>query len=108
MIAGGYGSRSIGSNEISHHVDAANIGVYYDRRRKAIHREAMNAGATRRCGAKYSSIDGFLGTGEQITTTLSGGSNCDDYRDHVITLHATDSDAHEATDQIHVVVSIFC
>jgi hypothetical protein len=56
----------------------------------------------------YSSIDGFLGTGKQITTTLSGGSNCDDYRDHIITLHATDSDAHEATDQIHVVVSIFC
>jgi len=56
----------------------------------------------------YSSIDGFLGTGKQITTTLSGGSNCDDYRDHIITLRATDSDAHEGTDQIHVVVSIFC
>ncbi|HUF54249.1 MAG TPA: S8 family serine peptidase [Dehalococcoidia bacterium] len=55
-----------------------------------------------------SSIDGFLGTGEQITATLSGGSNCADYRDHVITLQATDSDSHEVTDEIHVVVTIFC
>jgi len=55
----------------------------------------------------YSDISGFLGSGEQITYVFPGGGNCF-YQSHTITLRATDSDAHEVTDQITVVISIFC
>jgi hypothetical protein len=40
--------------------------------------------------------------------TLSGGSNCADYRDHTVTLQATDTDNHVTTDQTHVVVALLC
>lgn len=54
----------------------------------------------------YSDQDGYLGSGETITTTLTG-FNCFNY-DHVITLVATDSDAHEVSDRITITVGSFC
>ncbi len=57
----------------------------------------------------YSDIDGYLGSGEQLTTTLSGALTCQNpYQPHVITLRATDSDGHQVTDQIDVAISLFC
>lgn len=57
----------------------------------------------------YSDIDGYLGSGEQLTTTVSGNVTCNNpYQPHIITLYATDSDNHVVTDQIKVAISIFC
>jgi hypothetical protein len=55
----------------------------------------------------YSNIDGYLGSGEQITTTLSGSGPCA-YQPHVITLIGTDSDNHQVSDQIDVIILIIC
>jgi hypothetical protein len=57
----------------------------------------------------YSDIDGFLGSGEQLTTTVSGNVTCQQpYQPHIITLEATDSDNHKVTDKINIAISIFC
>lgn len=57
----------------------------------------------------YSDIDGYLGSGEMLMTTVSGNVTCQNpYQPHIITLKATDSDAHEVTDVVDIAISIFC
>jgi hypothetical protein len=49
-----------------------------------------------------SSIDGFLGTGEQLTVELTEPDTGEQWLDHIVTLTARDSDGNTATDQITV------
>jgi hypothetical protein len=49
-----------------------------------------------------SSIDGFLGTGEQLTVVLTAPNTGEQFFDHTVTLTARDSDGNTATDQITV------
>ena len=57
----------------------------------------------------YSDIDGYLGSGELLMTTISGNVTCQNpYQPHMITLYATDSDNHVVTEHIKVAISIFC
>jgi hypothetical protein len=59
--------------------------------------------------AWYSDIDGFLGYGESFQHTLSGPTNCNQGAQyHTITLTATDSNGHSVSDQITVLIGIFC
>lgn len=54
----------------------------------------------------FSNRDGFLGTGSTVGVVLSG-PHCDPTR-HTITLRVTDSDGHQATHEILVLVGKIC
>ncbi|MEO8456239.1 MAG: S8/S53 family peptidase [Chloroflexota bacterium] len=57
----------------------------------------------------YDNIDGYLGSGTQITAVLSGNPTCNNpYWPHTITLHAIDSDNHNVTAHVHISLSIIC
>jgi outer membrane protein assembly factor BamB len=55
-----------------------------------------------------SDIDGLLGTGRTLETTLSGEVDPCDTRTHVITLEVTDSDGNTASQEIRVRIRIVC
>lgn len=68
---------------------------------------ANGAGLTGTQLAWYSSVDGFLGNGAALTVRLSKPTNCS-YREHVISLVATDSRGVQMTTRRTVYTYVIC
>jgi hypothetical protein len=56
----------------------------------------------------FSSVDGFLGTGQQLEVTLSGSPECESSVEHELRAAATDSDGNRSTARINVFVVRVC